>query len=614
MVENSRTNLKTTVLMVGAGGIGCELLKNLLLTQYGCIHVVDLDTITLSNLNRQFLFRQKDIDKSKSLTVVKAVESFNYFNTELVAHHGNIMDQEQFPLSWWQQFSFIFNALDNLEARRYVNKMCLLLKKPLMESGSTGYDGQVQPIIPFASECFDCQPKPIPKSFPVCTIRSTPSQPVHCITWAKEFLFCQLFDESTSTISGEQGFEEQKSALEKETDDKKEIENMLKETNELHDLRRLVKALEPGKYDAFAFEVINKIFKVDIERLLRIDSLWKNRVHPRPLEFKEYYEDKIRSMLKEPANEELLKKDTKVWDPAENIYVLIVSIRKLQARLKKIESFISFDKDDEDTLNFVAAAANLRSHIFSIELKSKFDIKQIAGNIIPAIATTNAIISGLSCLESLYFLGGEDYRNTVSSIGQPSSVFISIRPNKYITSAPLVEPRENCPSCSSARGIFNVTYEDFSQWTLGDFVKQVIHKYGYPSEISIISGKSRLLYDPDFDDNLNVKMRDLNGFENGSTLLIQDEDEELENLELHVLNTADTTALPEIKLKPRARTHDREDKDYEGKENTDHVIEGDADWDLSSVEEVEDIVEKPKKRRISESFESSEKTKRIDLE
>jgi hypothetical protein len=53
--------------MVGAGGIGCELLKNLLLTGYGEIHIVDLDTIDLSNLNRQFLFRHEHIKKSKAL-------------------------------------------------------------------------------------------------------------------------------------------------------------------------------------------------------------------------------------------------------------------------------------------------------------------------------------------------------------------------------------------------------------------------------------------------------------------------------------------------------------------------------------------------------------------
>lgn len=55
------------VLLVGAGGIGCELLKNLVLTGFGEIHIIDLDTIDLSNLNRQFLFRHEHIKKPKAL-------------------------------------------------------------------------------------------------------------------------------------------------------------------------------------------------------------------------------------------------------------------------------------------------------------------------------------------------------------------------------------------------------------------------------------------------------------------------------------------------------------------------------------------------------------------
>jgi ubiquitin-like 1-activating enzyme E1 B len=71
------------------------------------------------------------------------------------------------------------------------------------------------------------------------------------------------------------------------------------------------------------------------------------------------------------------------------------------------EPIITFDKDDEDTLDFVSASANLRSIIFGIETKSRFDIKQMAGNIIPAIATTNAIVAGLCVLQSFKVLKGD---------------------------------------------------------------------------------------------------------------------------------------------------------------------------------------------------------------
>jgi hypothetical protein len=94
---------------------------------------------------------------------------------DIVAHHGNVKNAE-FDIDFFKQFSVVLNGLDNLEARRHVNRLCLAAGVPLVESGTTGYLGQVTVHIKGKTECYECQPKPAPKSYPVCTITSTPSK------------------------------------------------------------------------------------------------------------------------------------------------------------------------------------------------------------------------------------------------------------------------------------------------------------------------------------------------------------------------------------------------------------------------------------------------------
>jgi len=55
------------------------------------------------------------------------------------------------------------------------------------------------------TECYECTSKPVPKSYPICTLRNTPDKPIHCIVWAKDLLFNRLFgaqDQATGTSSG----------------------------------------------------------------------------------------------------------------------------------------------------------------------------------------------------------------------------------------------------------------------------------------------------------------------------------------------------------------------------------------------------------------------------
>lgn len=270
-------------------------------------------------------------------------------------------------MEWYKGFDIVFNALDNLDARRYVNKMCLAANVPLIESGTTGFNGQVQAIKRGETECYDCTAKPVPKSFPVCTIRSTPSQPIHCIVWAKSYLFTEIFG------TGEMESNDMDNS--KDSENAEEIETLRREAEELSRIR------EKMGTDEFAKAVFQKVYDEDVQRLCSMEDMWKTRKRPTPLNFDEVQKAATEAAV--PAG--IAEKDQLEWDLAQNFTVFVDSINRLSKRLQEEKAktaegapqpTLEFDKDDVDTLDFVAAAANLRSHIFQIPIKSKFDIKR----------------------------------------------------------------------------------------------------------------------------------------------------------------------------------------------------------------------------------------------
>ncbi|RVX74204.1 hypothetical protein B0A52_02036 [Exophiala mesophila] len=500
---------ESRVLLVGAGGIGCELLKNLVLTGFGEIHIIDLDTIDLSNLNRQFLFRHEHIKKPKAIVAKEVAQAFNK-NVTLVPYHANIKDK-QFNFEWFSSFNLVFNALDNMDARKHVNKMCLAVDVPLIESGTTGFRGQVQVIKKGQTACYDCTFKSTPVTYPVCTIRSTPSQPIHCIVWAKSYLLPELFgtaeDEAPDLDTAE------------DSENAKEIQKLKEEAQALKKIR------ESMGSETFTRQVFDKVFSEDIQRLASMEDMWKTKSPPQPLSWDSLEQEASSVPLT------ILEQNQTVWSRAENFVVFKDSLERLAKRLAKDQAeaskanlpapLITFDKDDDDTLDFVIASANLRAIIFGIDPKSKFDTKQMAGNIIPAIATTNAMVAGLCAMEAFKVLR-QDFARTK---------YLWLR-NGSLSTDQLEKPNPECPVCNVVSVILHV---DLEKATLKDLVHDILKtKLGYGDEMTVMNDAG-IIYDPDLEDNLERKLTEL-GIDDASFILVKDdEDEPRVDLQLAVL-------------------------------------------------------------------------------
>ena len=410
------------ILVVGAGGIGCEIIKSLAIDGSYSITVIDFDTISLSNLSRQFFYSEEDIGKEKSITLAENAMK-RYPNLKITGISGNVLDDNVNP-EFIKQFDFVFCGVDNIDARIRISTLCVITRTPFIDCASSGKNAQSVPTLPYQSACYVCSPVAAPSGPKVtCTIRSTPQSMEHCSAWS-----FHLFN---AVFSGE------------------------------------------GSNDVISVDnrdpqiLFDNVFTKRIQELREKKDLWKSREPPTPLTFKV------------KPNHEPITRIMDKWTLEESVGVFT----DVLMRLKPPQVF---DKDEEDHLAFTTAAANLQAAAFHIDKTvSMFENKGLVAVVVPALATTNSIISGVSVVQMKQILAGQ----------KPRSVWMSHTAlGPKLTSVSLDPPSKTCSMCSLESWEIDCNYEKTNISALGKEIGV---------EAPTILFGSRIIYDEeDTDDRL----------------------------------------------------------------------------------------------------------------
>ena len=484
-VINNNNFEDVKLFVVGSGAIGCELLKNFGMLNINNIIITDPDSIEISNLNRQFLFRDWDINKPKSHIAANAIKKMNpNINIEPLLEKvgpNNIKFTDSIIGS--NKITAVFNALDNIVARKFIDDQCLKYGVALFESGTTGTKGNTQPIIPFITETYSASNDPEnEKSYPVCTIKSFPNEIAHTIHWAMEqFEILKSNNDSGITLFN-----------------KLYYENIMKL---LEDFPKDYK-LENGELFWSGGKKCPIPIKYDTENYIHVDFVNNT------------------NKLIESKSYELFNKETGSFDKDTG------SFDKDTGSFDKDTG--SFDKDNELHISWVHSASNLRAINYNIPIVDIYETKGISGKIIPAIATTTSAVAGLIIMEFIKYINKskiEDYRSTFINIADPLIVYSE--PMK----APFIE-------------IAGVKINSWTQFiysnnsTLGEF-KEYYDKL-FQTNINMIVFNSAMIY-ADFlgEEALNESLLDIitrMELDNDSIIvsIFNEESVDLPNIILHI--------------------------------------------------------------------------------
>lgn len=165
--EEGQERLKSAhIFIAGAGGLGSPIAIYLAVAGVGTITIVDMDTVDLSNLNRQILHTDRDVGKKKTVSAIAKLREYNP-DIRINAIDTTIDAENIHELVG--RADGIVDAMDNYPVRYLLNRAAVEKKIPLFHGAIRGYYGQATTIIPGRTPCLECIfPKAPPKEvFPV---------------------------------------------------------------------------------------------------------------------------------------------------------------------------------------------------------------------------------------------------------------------------------------------------------------------------------------------------------------------------------------------------------------------------------------------------------------
>ncbi|XP_002733723.2 ubiquitin-like modifier-activating enzyme 6 [Saccoglossus kowalevskii] len=472
--------------MVGCGAIGCEMMKNYALlgigsSQHGLITITDNDLIEKSNLNRQFLFRSHHIQQPKSTTAAQSVLDINP-TLHIEPQQYRVCPQTEHEVyndEFFARQDLIVNALDNVEARRYVDSRCVTNQRALLESGTMGAKGHVQVIIPHLTESYASQQDPPDKDVPYCTLKSFPAVIEHTIQWARD-KFESLFSQKPAAFTkfwqtnGSPETALQKFSEGSQLEGGLQALKMLKQQPHKWEDCIVLARTKFEKY--FNHKAKNLVYAFPLDTRLKDGSMfWQSPKRPPvPIDFditNQMHTNFILSLAKLLAyvwgvavtctdthyivkilektdvppfvpSSKKIETDESAEKPREDeeenftsddiMYCCKTLSKLIKDGNAKQESLslhpVTFEKDNDDNghIDFITSAANIRATMYNIDNADRLKIKKIAGRIVPAIATTTAAVAGLVTMELIKIVKKsplEHYKNCFLNLALPSVIF-----------------------------------------------------------------------------------------------------------------------------------------------------------------------------------------------